>query len=451
MKIFCVLCLLGLAGLGRVAGQAKSGYEAEPVVVEESTSIFRFQADGTGVHELSVKAKVQTAAAVKELGVVSIGYAGNSEHVEFDYVRVRRSDGTVSETSTDDALEMPMPVTQQAPFYSDLKQKQLPVRNLRVGDTLEWKARVVRTKAEAQGQFWAQDSFADDVVVRSQVLELRVPASLAVKVWSRPGSTAKPSESVVGPERIYRWDNAQLKPTVGPEAEAAKALKKKAVWTPAEELDWREGKLPDVAWTTFATWADVGAWYQALERERTEPDDKIRAKVAELTAGKTTEEAKARAVYQYVDGQVRYIGVAFGIGRYQPHHAGEVFENQYGDCKDKHTLLAAMLKAIGLRPDAVLIGYAVRFNEAVPSPGSFNHAITQVAVDGKTIWLDSTAEGSPYRVLNPLLRDRSALVVPETGIAQVEKTPNTLLLPRLRTSPPKARWARTAYRTRAWC
>ena len=398
-------------------------YEAEPVVVEQYTSIFRMAADGTGTHEMALRARLQTAAAIKDYGVVSVQYAGNSEHVEFDYVRVRRQDGTIAETTTDDAIEMPLPVTQAAPFYSDLKQKQLPVRSLRPGDTLEWKARVVRTKAEAPGQFWGQESFIDDVVVRSQVLELHVPAAVHLTVSS---PAAKPVESTDDTGHVYRWEHAQLKPTVGAEAEAAKELKKKAVWTEAQELDWREGKLPDVAWTTFADWAAVGAWYRTLEAGRTQPDEKIRAKVAELTAGKTTDQAKAEAVYQYVDSQVRYIGVAFGIGRYQPHQATQVLENQYGDCKDKHTLLAAMLEVLGLKPQAVLIGYGIRFDQAVPSPGSFNHAITQVQLDGKAVWLDSTAEGSPFRVLNPLLRGRSALLVPETGEATIERTPETL-------------------------
>ena len=148
--------------------------------------------------------------------------------------------------------------------------------------------------------------------------------------------------------------------------------------------------------------------------------------MAELTAGKTTDAAKARAVYEYVDGQVRYIGVSFGVGRYQPHRAAEVLENQYGDCKDKHTLLAAMLEVLGLKPRAVLIGYAIRFDEPVPSPASFNHAITQLTLDGKTVWLDSTADGAPFEVLNPLLRDRRALVVPETGTPAIERTPPSL-------------------------
>ena len=67
-----------------------------------------------------------------------------------------------------------------------------------------------------------------------------------------------------------------------------------------------------------------------------------------------------------------------------------MLENQYGDCKDKHTLLAALLTASGLHADAVLIGAGVRFNEAVPSPSSFNHLITTVSVAGGPVWLDST-------------------------------------------------------------
>ncbi len=42
------------------------------------------------------------------------------------------------------------------------------------------------------------------------------------------------------------------------------------------------------------------------------------------------------------------IGIAFGIGRYQPHAADDVLTNNYGDCKDKQTLLASLLQASGI-------------------------------------------------------------------------------------------------------
>ena len=383
-------------------------------------------ADGTGSKTTTVVMRVQSEASLKQVGVLNIPFAAGTQRLEIAYARVRRPDGTVIETQVDQAIEMPSQVTTAAPFYSDLKQMQLPVRSLRVGDTLEWQAKVIMTKPEAPGQFWGQETFPDDGVMLSQTLELRVPRDVYVNVWS---SKNKPTDTVEGNERVYRWIASQKKPTVGKDADAEKELKKKQVWTAEEELDAKEGKFPTMAWSTFKSWEAVGAWYQSLESDRIVPDATINAKVAELTAGKTTEEEKVRAVYGYVSTQIRYIGVAFGIGRYQPHRAAEVLENQYGDCKDKHTLLAAMLTSLGLHPNAVLIGAGVRFNDAVPSPGAFNHLITNVPVNGKTVWLDSTEEIAPYGALAYVIRDKKALVAPDSGVARIETTPAALPFP----------------------
>jgi transglutaminase-like putative cysteine protease/tetratricopeptide (TPR) repeat protein len=405
---------------------AATNYAEESIVIERADSVYTFAADGTGTHERTVVARIQSDAAARSLGIVAVGYAGNSQQVEFLYARVRRPDGTVVETPPADALDMPAAVTREAPFYSDLKEKQLPIRSLRVGDTLEWKARITTTKAEAPGQFWGQESFVEDAVVLSENLELRVPASMSVNVWS---PTAKPTETVANGQHIYQWTSSQLKPTAGKQADEDAEAKKKQVWTADQELDTEQGKLPTVAWTTFKSWEEVGAWYHTLEADRITPSPEIKAKVAELIAGKTTDEDKVRAIYSYVATQIRYIGVAFGIGRYQPHTAAEILANQYGDCKDKHTLLAAMLSAAGISSDAVLIGAGVRFNPAVPSPAAFNHVITRVTLAATTgkpaqpIWLDTTTEVAPYRMLVSVIRDRQALAIPATGAAHLDRTP----------------------------
>jgi tetratricopeptide (TPR) repeat protein len=439
---FCLaaLCALGQSTTAQIAVQPQSDssnrpasspgasalpidYSAEPIVLEKLDSIYVMSADGTGYKQETMVARVQSESSVKQMGVVGIPFAGNTERVEIGYVRVRKPDGSVTQTSAGEAIEMPSPVTTAAPFYSDLKQMQIPVRNLRVGDTLEWQAKVIQTKAEAPGQFWGQQSFSSDAVTLSETLELRLPKDSYVHVWSPKN---KPTETVEGTERVFHWESAQKKPTVGKEADAEKERKKKQVWSAEEEMDAKEGKLPDVAWTTFKNWEAVGAWYRGLESDRIVPDAELKSKVAELVAGKTSEEDKVRAVYGYVGMQIRYIGVAFGIGRYQPHKASEVLENQYGDCKDKHTLLAAMLTALGLHPDAALIGAGIRFNEAVPSPAAFNHLITTVQVNGQQVWLDSTAEVAPYRMLSYPIRDKQALVIPESDAAMVERTPAKL-------------------------
>jgi tetratricopeptide (TPR) repeat protein len=398
-------------------------YSGEPAVIRHLDRVYQAEADGTGWRLLTTSVQVLTEGAVKQFGVLSVAFASSSESVEIIYARVKRPDGTVIETPVSGAMEQPDPVTQAAPFYSDLKQKQLPIRSLGVGDTLEWQAKIVRTKAEAPGHFWGQETFYDDAVILSQTLELRVPKDAFVNVWS---PRLKVAETASGAYRVLRWESSQLKPTVGKEADAEKEAKSKALWTPEQELEATQGKLPLVVWTNFKSWEDVGGWYRGLEKDRTVPDDEIKAKVAELTAGKTTEEAKVRAVYAYVATQIRYIGVAFGVGRYQPHRAEDVMQNRYGDCKDKHTLLASMLEVLGLHPDAVLIGAGIRFNEAVPSPAAFNHLITKVSIHGKDVWLDATAEVAPYEMLMYPIRDKQALVIPSSGTAEIERTPAKL-------------------------
>jgi tetratricopeptide (TPR) repeat protein len=419
MRLIVVLFFIGLLP-GCVWGQEAAGgkitenaatYTAESLVGERQETVYRYAADGTGSKEITAVLRIQSEAAARQFGVLTIPFAGSNERVDIDYVRVRKPDGSVVETPATDAQEMPQEVTRIAPFYSDLKEKQLPVRNLRVGDRLEYKARILRTKAEAPGEFWGQEGFGSGIVVLDESIELHVPKGKYVKVWS-PEHTPVKSES--GSEIIYRWTGSQLEPTVNKDGKAN-----------TKEVD-PDGELPAIAWTTFKSWEDVGTWYRGLELDRTVADAQVKAKVAELIAGKTTDESKVRALYGYVATQVRYIGIAFGVGRYQPHQASDVLGNQYGDCKDKHTLLASMLTVAGFHPEAVLIGAGIRMNEDVPSPGAFNHLITTVPVDGKQVWLDATAEIAPYQVLLPVIRDKQALVIPETGVPKIERTPPAL-------------------------
>jgi tetratricopeptide (TPR) repeat protein len=178
-----------------------------------------------------------------------------------------------------------------------------------------------------------------------------------------------------------------------------------------------------VAWTTFHNWAEVGDWYRGLALGRTAPDDAVKAKAAELTKDAKTPEDQVRALYNYVSQHNRYIGIDFGIGRFQPHGAAEVLANQYGDCKDKDTLLEALLHAQGFTTTPALIGAGIAPVPEVPSPAVFNHVITTVNLAGAQIWLDSTPQAAPYRYLVPMIRDEKALVIPADAPATLQSTP----------------------------
>ena len=130
--------------------------------------------------------------------------------------------------------------------------------------------------------------------------------------------------------------------------------------------------------TTFQSWDEVGQWYAELQRDRVVPDEKIKVKAEELIKGRATEKEKAQALYEYVAKNFRYVSLSLGQGRYQPHAATDVMVNQYGDCKDKHTLLASMLAATGLRAYPVLMNSSRKIDVDMPSPGQFDHVISAI-------------------------------------------------------------------------
>ena len=107
-------------------------------------------------------------------------------------------------------------------------------------------------------------------------------------------------------------------------------------------------KVPDVQLTTFGSWEEVGRWYAGLEKERRAPSKEVRTKAEELTKGLTSNLEKTEALYDFVAKNFRYVSLSLGLARYQPQAAADVLHNQYGDCKDKNTLLAALLEAEGL-------------------------------------------------------------------------------------------------------
>jgi tetratricopeptide (TPR) repeat protein len=134
-------------------------------------------------------------------------------------------------------------------------------------------------------------------------------------------------------------------------------------------------------------------------------------------------------IYDFVSTHTRYVGIDFGIGRYQPHSAAEVLANQYGDCKDKDTLLEALLRSRGFSTAPALVGAGIAPVPEVPSPAVFNHVITTVNLPGGRIWLDSTPLAAPYRYLSAVIRDQKALIVPADGAAALEATPRDALYP----------------------
>jgi len=379
-------------------------FSKEAFTIERMSTRITAENDGAGTREVTAEVKMLADAGVKAFGVLNFTYTSANEAVEFDYVRVRKPDGTVVKTPDYNIQDMPGEVTRTAPLYSDIHEKHVAVKGLSVGDVLEYLIRYRVFKPNVPGQFWYEYSFTKNAIAKDERLEVSVPFEKYVKVVS---PEFKPEVQQEGTRRVYRWAHANLE------------VKEKD----PDEVPRRIPPNPDVQITTFTSWEEVGRWYGGLQKDPLAVTAAIQAKAAELTKGLKTDDEKIHAIYNFVALKFHYIGLDFGIGRYQPHAADDVLDNGYGDCKDKHTLLASLLKAVGIEAWPVLIHTERRLDAEVPSPAQFNHVITVVPSGGQYIWLDTTPEVAPYRLLMLTLRDKQALVIPAAKAPLLMTTP----------------------------
>jgi Domain of Unknown Function with PDB structure (DUF3857)/Transglutaminase-like superfamily len=333
--------------------------------------------------------------------VLTFSYQSATEIIDIDYVRVQKADGSMISTPADNIQDIPAEITRQAPVYSDLREKHVAVKGLGLGDVLEYHVLWHTTKPLTPGQFWLSLNFPEDFIVLHWELQISVPRDRSVK-WKSP--KLKPTIAEEGSRRLITWTSSQLEHKSSEEDKKSK-----------EDQTYQValGKLPppDLAVSSFQSWEEVGTWYNGLQQERIKPNAEIRSKAAELTKDAADENAKLHAIYNYVSTQFRYIGVAFGIGRYQPHSAPEVLSNQYGDCKDKHTLLASLLDAAGVKAYPALINTYHDLDSDIPSPAQFDHVITVVPQGSSVVWLDSTPEVARFGYLLSVLRNKPALLI----------------------------------------
>jgi tetratricopeptide (TPR) repeat protein/transglutaminase-like putative cysteine protease len=388
----------------------QSNFPKESSVFEMLHTHVRFEANGTGSREMTGRIRVQSEAATHELGLLRFSYASTFESLSIDYVRVRKPDGTVVVTPASDVQEVDSEVSRQAPMYTDQREKHVAVKALGSGDVLEYHVMWTVHDAVAPGHFWVVDNFVRNAICLDEQIEVDVPKDVPVKFSSGTIAAVIKDE---GSRRQYTLHSTNL----NREEDDSEGAWEKGIGNAA---------TPAIQVSSFQSWEEVGKWFGGLVAPQIQVTPLIQAKAEELTRGKVSEGEKIQALYEFVSQHFRYIGVSLGLGRYTPHRAEDVLANRYGDCKDKHTLFAALLAAVGIKAYPGLMSSSMKIDSDFPSPSLFDHVITAIPQGESFLFLDTTPELAGYGYLVSPLRDKSALVIPSGAAARLVKTPKSL-------------------------
>ena len=310
------------------------------------------------------------------------------------------------------AVEQPTKTYRYRPWgkiggvYQSLVVQAVTFSNLAVGDVIHIRYRLDDIARENMyGKFYGQFvPFQTSVPKHRQRFVLEHPQGKPIYFYGH--RLPNPSRSRRGNWSVLSWDVKGLRAIT------------------AEQL---MPGFPQVGaylnLSTYKDWQSLARWYHKLVKDQYQLDDELQLKVRQIVGSQTDERKKIALIHNWVVKNTRYVGIELGIHGFKPYHVTQIYKRGYGDCKDKATLMIAMLRAAGVVADFVMIRTRDR-GHLNPYPATlfaFNHAIAYVPK--YNLYLDGTAEFSGTAELPHQDQFAMALIMDKDGHGRLVRTP----------------------------
>jgi len=408
----------------RVAAQEKlPAYPNAPVAVvlldESQTTV---KSNGDIFTRKRVAYRLLRPEAKDQYDYVGVPFDGETKILSFKAWTIT-SDGRVLPLGEKDAIESSMTTYE---VFTDDRMKIMKFSDAVPGSVVGYEYTQKQRPFIFENDWW----FQDEIPVRRARLVLQLPPGWQYSANWFNYAGQKPESTGAG---TYVW-----------EVDNVPALDVETDMPPQEAVaGWVGLKFfpqdPSLRAKTTGTWKDLGTWFNGLTQDRRIASPAIQQEVATLTAGITNPVEKIRALTKYVQHKIRYAAIEVGIGGYQPHPAADVFTHQYGDCKDKATLLSAMLHQIGINSYYFIIDSKRGVVQPTYPSMNFDHVILAIQLPntmdagglfatendptlGRLLFFDPTDEYTPLGYLPPELQESYGLLVAPDG-GHLLKTP----------------------------
>jgi hypothetical protein len=437
MLIYLTFWVLGcLAGAPQSAAGDAPGWMHALVNVplpahDEKTDVVLLYSERIVTVQSADKIKITVREAYKilrpggrEYGMLAVSYNSHSKITGMRGWCIL-AQGKDYEVKDKEAMEISLPKIDGSELVSDVKDKLLRIPAADPGN-------IVGYEYEQEVQpFILQDvwHFQESNPVREAHYTLQLPSGWEYKVTWMNYPEAKPAQS----GNQSRWAVSEVK-----------GIKHEDNMPPWQGVAGQMivsffppgGSAQNQG---FQDWKQMGIWYQGLTSGRRDASPELKQKVVSLTSSTSTPLAKMKTIGNFAQRDIRYVAIELGIGGWQPHPAAEVFAHHYGDCKDKVTLMGAMLHEIGIDSYYVVINLE-RGSVTPETPahmGGFDHAIIAIKLPegvtdsslvatmthprlGKILFFDPTDELTPFGQLNGALQANYGLLVTPDGGDLVE-------------------------------
>lgn len=400
--------LMDVAALRTQAAEAQQQYPDVGAIHLVDLGTWTLRPDGTQLQREHA-ASLILKEPFKELGRISRSYEEGRSRVRLVAARTITADGEVH-VFDPAALKEAKPSAGKL-FYTKYKTVTGQLPQVETGAIVEtiWETETYNPYDPLL--FFPRHFFGSTEPVLWSRATVRVPSDrdLFYETHNFPNSrSAAPLERTEDGYHVYEWELHDVEHVVA-----------EPVMPPVGQV------VPYVACSPFDDWEYIFDFLGKFQREHTQVTPAVEEQVREIVGDATDPEEQLRRIYHWLQREVRYVSIKGSMGSGWSGHPAELtLKNKYGDCIDKATLFATMLKAVDIDAEPVIIATYGMPEDPRTLPTMWgNHAITEVHLDGRDFHLDCTGTSFRYPYFVLLDHGRTTINVLERKIGRVEVPP----------------------------
>jgi hypothetical protein len=385
------------------AFQIKQAPSSQPSYSQQYESHIIFQRDRSETQVFTNRFKILMPSAIQTTSRQKLLFVEGAQILDTLEAYTEKPDGKRLIVDPKNILTQDLPPGQPLSNVRNVKQRTIIFPDVAVGDTLVMTHKKAPAKQVTYGQATEHYEFPRSSGFTSVKITVEAPTSIGLRVGTAGNGVAE-SVSESGGTRRHTI-------IITPESYAAEEA------GAVSPLD----RDPVVLLSTLSSYEEFGSIYGKLALPKASVTRSISALANEITSGISDRRLQAVAIDAWMKKNIQYVDVVLSKDRFIPNDAATVLKNKSGDCKDKVTLMAALLAAKGIASETTLINLGNSYT--LPNPPTFvqlNHAILYLPEFG--LYDDPTANQAAFGVLAIQAYDKPVVRI-SARVARLDRTP----------------------------
>jgi transglutaminase-like putative cysteine protease len=345
--------------------------------------------------------QIVSATGIQNSSEISVGFDPSYERLDFHQIIIWR-DGKPQNRLSANAFKIIADEKELSKFiYQGTYSAYCILSDIRKGDKIEYSYTITGRNPIMAGKF-CKNIYLQQAQPVAHIYKSLIASpsrKLNFKSFNKPPKMVQSAKNGL---TCYAWEDFQVP--------VARDYNTQPDWS----TNYNYVQISD-----FDNWNEVARWALNINPTATSFTGALAKQIALFKAeAGSNKEKYFRAAVKLVQDEVRYMGIEMGEYSHRANRPENIYNQRYGDCKDKSLLLVSILNAGGIPANLVLINSEAKGKTDIylPSAYAFDHATVVATVNRKQVWVDPTISyqrGSGLNIYYPPYQ-KGLILAPQT-------------------------------------